>query len=322
MPAKFLMLPPQTTITRAWASRLAAAVPDLSIVVGEDRQQADAAIVDADAAFGTLPPELLRKAKRLRWLQAPNAAPPAGYYYPELIEHPVIVTNFREIFNDHIGAHIMAFVLAFARGLHRYYPQQLRREWRPAPQHTGIVHLPAATALIVGVGGIGAEAARLAAAFGINVIGVDARREDKPPGVKELHHPDKLDDQLPRADFVILTVPHTPATEGFMNRARFQRMKPSAFFINIGRGKTTRLDDLVAALEAGDIAGAALDVFEQEPLPADHPLWTMPGVLITPHTAGYGPYLDDRRFEIVLDNCRRFLAGQPLRNVVDKASWF
>ena len=154
------------------------------------------------------------------------------------------------------------------------------------------------------------------------MIGVDGRREDKPPGVKELHHPDRLDDQLPRADFVILTVPHTPATEGFMNRARFQRMKPTAFFINIGRGRTTRLDDLVAALEAGEIAGAALDVFEQEPLPADHAPWTMPGVLITPHTAGYGPYLDDRRFEIVLDNCRRFLAGQPLRNVVDKANWF
>jgi phosphoglycerate dehydrogenase-like enzyme len=107
-----------------------------------------------------------------------------------------------------------------------------------------------------------------------------------------------------------------------MHRARFQRMKRSAFFINIGRGLTTRLDDLVAALRAGEIAGAALDVFEQEPLPADHPLWTTPNVLITPHTAGYGPYLDDRRCEILLDNCRRFLTGQPLRNVVDKSRWF
>ena len=107
-----------------------------------------------------------------------------------------------------------------------------------------------------------------------------------------------------------------------MNRARFKLMKRSSFFINIGRGMTTRLDDLVAALNAGEIAGAALDVFEQEPLPADHPLWTMPDVLITPHTAGYGPYLDDRRYDILLDNCRRFLAGQPLRNVVDKSSWF
>ena len=97
-----------------------------------------------------------------------------------------------------------------------------------------------------------------------------------------------------------------------MNRARFQQMKRTAFFINIGRGLTTRLDDLAAAIEAGEIAGAGLDVFEQEPLPADHKLWTLPGVLLTPHTAGYGPYLDERRYEVILDNCRRFLAGQPL----------
>lgn len=107
-----------------------------------------------------------------------------------------------------------------------------------------------------------------------------------------------------------------------MNRARFQRMKRGAFFINIGRGMTTRLDDLVDALRAGEIAGAALDVFEQEPLPADHPLWTMPGVMITPHTAGHGPYLDERRFQVLSDNARRFLAGEGLRNVVDKARWF
>ena len=264
----------------------------------------------------------MRSATKLRWIQAPQAAPPAGWYYPELIAHPAVVTNFREIFNDHIGAHIMAYVLAFARGLHQYVPQQLKREWRPAPLDTGVVHLPEATMLIVGVGGIGAETARLAAAFGMHVIGVDARRTDLPPGVAELHDPMALDKLLPRADFVVLTIPHTPSTEGLMNRARFQRMKRTAFFINIGRGMTTRLDDLVAALEAGDIAGAALDVFEQEPLPADHPLWTMPGVLITPHTAGYGPYLDERRYDIVADNCRRFMAGQPLRNVVDKSSWF
>jgi len=117
-------------------------------------------------------------------------------------------------------------------------------------------------------------------------------------------------------------VPHTPATEGFMDAGRFARMKPGAFFINIGRGRTTKLDALVAALRSGHVGGAGLDVFEQEPLPAEHPLWTMPNVLITPHTAGHGPYLDERRFEIIVDNARRLLAGEPLRNVVDKANWF
>jgi phosphoglycerate dehydrogenase-like enzyme len=317
-----VMLPPQTVATRDWARRLSAELPGLSVVVTENPEQAAHALAGAEAAFGTIPPELLGRAARLRWLQAPQAAPPAGYYYGELIAHPVVVTNFREIYNDHIGAHVMAFVLAFARGMHHYLPQQLRSEWRPLPGDSSVIHLPEATALIVGVGGIGAETARLASAFGMRVIGVDARRHEPPAGVAELHGPEALDTLLPGADFVILTVPHTPATEGFMNRARFQRMKRGAFFINIGRGKTTRLDDLVAALRAGEIAGAGLDVFEQEPLPAGHPLWTMPGVLITPHTAGHGPYLDERRFEILLENCRRFLAGQPLRNVVDKSAWF
>jgi phosphoglycerate dehydrogenase-like enzyme len=251
------------------------------------------------------------------------AAPPAGYFYPELVAHRAVATNFREIYNDHIGAHILAFVLAFARGLHRFIPQQLRREWKKSPLETGdVVHLPEATALIVGVGGIGAEAARLLAAFGVTVLGTDARRTIAPGGMAELHPPQALDELLPRADFVILTVPHTPATEGFFNRARFQRMKPSAFFINIGRGMTTKLDDLVAALQAGEIAGAALDVYEQEPLPTEHLLWTSPNVLLTPHMAGHGPYLDDRRFEIMADNCRAFAEGRLLRNQVDKASWF
>ena len=316
------MLPPQTPITREWAKRLAVAQPNLFVIVAENDNEAAGAIARAQAAFGTVSPTLLRAASQLRWIQAPQAAPPAGWYYPELIAHPAVVTNFREIFNDHIGAHIMAFILAFARGLHQYLPQQLKREWRAAPLDTGVIHLPEATALIVGVGGIGTESARLAAAFGIQVIGVDSRRREAPPGVAELHREEALDSLLPRADFVILTVPHTPSTEGFMNRARFKLMKRSAFFINIGRGMTTRLDDLVAALNAGEIAGAALDVFEQEPLPSDHPLWTTPGVLITPHTAGFGPYLDDRRYDILSDNCGRFLAGQPLRNVVDKSSWF
>jgi phosphoglycerate dehydrogenase-like enzyme len=265
LPAEFVMLPPQTDQTREWGARLAAALPELKAVVAENHMYAAQVIAQADAVFGTIPPDLLREARQLRWLQAPQAAPPAGYYYPELIAHPVEITNFREIYNDHIGAHVMAFVLAFARGLHHYIPQQTRREWRKLPRDTGVIHLPEATALVVGVGGIGSEVARLAAAFGMRVIGVDERRRGAPPGVAELHRGDELDALLPRADFVILTVPHTPETEGFMNRTRFQEMKKTAFFINIGRGMTTRLDDLAAALQTGEIAGAGLDVFEQEP---------------------------------------------------------
>ena len=321
-PFRLVFLPPLPDVHRGWARALARDIPGLEVVVADSTAEAESVIADADGALGVLPKDLLAKAGKIRWLQSHQAAPPAGYYYPELIAHPLQVTNMREIFNDHIGAHIMAYVLAFARGLHYYIPQQSHGEWAPRPLDEGVLHLAETTALIVGAGGIGAEAARLAAAFGITVIATDARRTTPPPGVAELHPADALDQLLPRADFVILTVPHTPATEGFMNAARFHLMKPGAFFINIGRGMTTRLDDLVSALASGHIAGAALDVFEQEPLRADHPLWTMPNVLITPHTAGFGPHLDERRYEILRDNCRAMMTGGALRNVVDKAMWF
>jgi phosphoglycerate dehydrogenase-like enzyme len=317
-----VMMPPHTPVRRRWAARVAQEEIGIRVLQPENIDDAKRDITEADAAFGAIPPEVLAEAKRLRWLQAPQIAPPAGFYYPALVEHPVVVTNLREIFNDHIGAHIMAFVLGFARGLHYYLPQQIRRQYAPRPQDTGVVHLPEATALILGVGGIGCEAARLCHAFGMTVIGVDGRRTEAPEGINEMHRPERLDDLLPRADFVIMTVPHTPETEGMMDRQRLRRMKPSAFLINIGRGMTVRLDDLVAALEAGEIAGAGLDVYEIEPLPADHALWSAPNVLLTPHTAGFGPYLDDRRLDILLDNCRRFAKDEPLRNIVDKSTWF
>jgi phosphoglycerate dehydrogenase-like enzyme len=322
MTFKFVFLPPQHATTRAWAMRLADLVPEAQVVVAETSEQAQQEIVDAEAAFGTIPSELLQRAQRLRWLQAPAAAPPAGYYYPELVRHPLVVTNFRGIYNDHIANHVMAFVLAFARGLHRYVLQQFRQEWRPAPIDTGVVHLAESTTLVIGVGGIGGEVARLCAAFGMRVIGVDARREDAPAGMVALHPPAALDRLLPQADFVIMTVPHTPHTEGMMHAERFRRMKTSAFLINIGRGMTVKLDDLNQALRQGTIGGAGLDVYEIEPLPAEHPLWTAPNVLLTPHTAGYGPYLDERRFQIILENARRFAHNRPLHNIVDKHAGF
>jgi phosphoglycerate dehydrogenase-like enzyme len=135
--------------------------------------------------------------------------------------------------------------------------------------------------------------------------------------------PDQLDSQLPKADFVVLTIPHTPATEGLFDSSKFALMKNSAIFINIGRGMTTKLDDLNAALRSGEIAGAGLDVYEIEPLPKDHPLWDAPNTILTPHTAAVGgANLLERRYEIVVENFRHFAAGEPLRNEVDKANWF
>jgi phosphoglycerate dehydrogenase-like enzyme len=316
-----VMLPPQNDRSRELARRIAGAVRDATVIVAETPDDAKREIAHADAAYGTLPADILRHASHLRWLQSPQAAPPAGYYYPDLAAHPVTVTNLRGIFADRIPAHIMAYVLAFARGLHVYVDRQRRQEWdtaHPAP----VVHLPDATVLMVGVGSIGAETARICADFGMRVIGVDARETKAPDGVSELHAPGALDRLLPLADFVILTIPHTPKTEGLFNTARFRLMKKSAFFINIGRGMTTRLDDLNRSLCDGVIAGAGLDVYEIEPLPKDHPLWTAPNVLLTPHVAADGPDLEPSRQRVILENARRFAAGEPLMNVVDKEEWY
>ena len=314
---KLVICPPN--YQEDWPEKLREAVPGIDVHLCPTVGEAMEVIGDADAAFGDIVPELFERAQNLKWVACPQAGPRPGYYHRSLIDSGVVVTNTREIYNDHISAHIMAFVLAFARGLQLYIPQQVAGVWR---QRDVSLHLPEATAVIVGVGGIGGETARLCSAFGMTVLGVDARLATAPTGVAELHRPEALDSVLPRGDFVIVTVPETPETQGMFNAQKFRLMKEQAFFINIGRGATVVLDDLVAALQEHQIAGAGLDVYQVEPLPGDHPLWSIAGVLLTPHVAGNGPYLQERRTELFIDNCKRFDAGLPLTNVVDKANWF
>jgi len=316
------MLPPQDEVTLGWAVELARDVPEADVVVAMDNEDAKSLIVSADAAYGTLTAPLLARASGLRWLQAPAAAPPAGYFFAELVEHPVVVTNLRGIYNDHVATHAMAFVLALARGIQRYVPAQAAGRWEPDRTEGSVIHLPEAAMLVVGLGGIGSEIARMAMAFGITVFATDARIVEAPEGIQELYEPSRLDELLPRADIVVLTVPHTPETEGLIDGRRLALMKRTAVLVNIGRGMTVRLDDLIAALHSGIIAGAGLDVFETEPLPPLHALWTTPNVLLTPHTAVAGPYIEERRYGVLLENARRFAAGRELLNVVDKARWF
>jgi len=319
---KLVMLPPLADHAADWAQRVETELALYTVVLAADEETARREIVDADCAFGWVPPDLLPLAQKLRWLQSPQAAPPAGFYYPELIEHPVTVCNPRGVYNDHIGQHILMYMLALGRGLPYYLDAQRDARWDQNARKSEYIDLIDATALIVGVGGIGDETARLCNAFGMTVIGTDTRWEYNTPNI-ERHTPDELDDLLPHADFVIVTVPHTPDTEGMWHTERFARMKPSAYFINIGRGATTKLDDLVVALESGTIAGCALDVFEQEPLPSAHKLWTMSNVILTPHIAVHEAVnIPERWFQLFLENARRFAAGDPLKNVVDKTMWY
>jgi phosphoglycerate dehydrogenase-like enzyme len=302
-----------------WVPRLQAEAPGVTVATASTEEEARAAVADADAFFGTITPGILASAGQLRWIQTPMAGL-ERYFFPALIEHPVVVTNMRGIFHDMIPDHVMCYILCFARDMHTSIRRQLERRW--APRELRVVHLPGSTLGIIGLGGIGYGVAQRAAPHGMRIIAVDPRRTDRPPEVEELWGAERLDDLLAQSDFVALCAPETPETRGLFDDSKFARMKPSAFFINIGRGRVVKLDSVTRALQEQKIAGAALDVFEQEPLPAEHPLWGMDNVILTPHTAGISAHDEDRRLDVLAANVRRFVAGEPLHNVVDKAGGY
>jgi phosphoglycerate dehydrogenase-like enzyme len=317
-----VMVPPHQNGTQAWPQRLARAIPSLRVRRPQTLAQTVEVLQDADAVYGALPEELLAHAQRLKWLQAPQAGPPPGFYHPALVAHPVQVTNMRDTYTDHVAAHTLALILAMARGLPGYVRAQQRSTWAPDWNPGSVLALSEAKALVVGVGAVGAEIGRLLASFGTQVMGVDARTTGPVKGFTDVLPPGELDAQLGEADVVVLTVPHTPQTEGMINAERLAKLRSTAYFVNVGRGPTVHLGALVDALDQGHLAGVALDVFDEEPLPPGHPLWQHPKVLITPHVAGAGPHADERRFAVLLENARRFTSGRPLVNVVDKSNWF
>ena len=177
-------------------------------------------LVDRDAAYGWVSPEALATARKLRWLQNPQAGPAPGYYYPELIAHPVVICNPRGIYFDHISHHILMFILALSRGLPYYVEAQKQRRWDKEARQSSYIDLADATALIVGVGGHWPRDGPAESAFGMTVLGIDPRPEYDIPGA-EVHPTADLDALLPRADFVISTTPHTPETEGMWRTERF-----------------------------------------------------------------------------------------------------
>ena len=319
---KFVFMPPQDDQKREFAARLSDTLPEFDVHSPETDDEAFDVIKDADAAMGWIPSDTLKVATKIRWLHNPDAGPFYGYYYEELCNHPMTITNPRGIYWDHISHHIIMFVLALSRGLPWY--EKARREaiWDKDARKTSYVNLGSATALINGVGGIGHETARLCKELGMKVIGIEPSPEYDISNI-ELYTPDQLDKHLPRADFVISTVPHTPETEFMFNAIRFKAMKNSAYFINIGRGKVCKLDDLTNAIATGEIAGCGLDVYETEPLPSNHKLWGLDNVILTPHIAvADADDLPERRFKVLLDNARLFLDDDDLINVVDKKKWY
>src|SRR5262245_7094170 len=319
--------------------RIIAAAGPMAVVNAGDEEHALRHMPEADAFFGKITPRLIAGATRLRWVQAPTASL-EHYLFPELAAHPCVLTNMRGLFSDVIADQVLGYVVCLARNLHVYVRQQAQGVWAPVGGEgarvpltagPGVVnaidrahlHLSDCTLGVVGLGAIGAEVARRALAFGLRVLAVDPARTEAPAGVEALWPVGRLHDLLAASDFVVIAAPPTPETVKMFRRPQFQAMKRSGYLINIGRGALVDLADLVAALQAGELAGAALDVFETEPLPAGHPLWGMGcRVILTPHVAGYSPRIAGRHLGVLLENVRRFVRNEALINVVDKARWF
>jgi phosphoglycerate dehydrogenase-like enzyme len=332
---KLVIFPPIDQDRRVKIERAAA---PMSVVSPSDSDQAIREIANADAFFGKITPDLLSAAKQLRWVQAPTASL-EHYIFAEFAAHSCALTNMRGLYSDVVAEHAFGLLIALCREFPRYIRQQQSAVWSPAggenersdfisgPGTTNGIdrahrHLAGSTLGIVGLGEIGRGIAQRAAAFEMCIVAVDPQPAQIVAGVERIWPTEQLHLLLAESDFVIIAAPHTPETAGLFCRERFMQMKRSAYLINIGRGAIVKLADLARALADKTIAGAGLDVFETEPLPADHPLWRMENVIITPHVAGYSTQVAQRHLQVVLDNVGRFVRGEPLRNLVDKQRWY
>jgi phosphoglycerate dehydrogenase-like enzyme len=272
-------------------------------------------VEDAQAIYGDFSRDDLKAAKQLRWIQY-TAAGVEHILFPELVDSPIVLTNMQRVYAPCISETAVGFMLTLAHGINRYAVQTREHKWN---RLDGLFDISGMTVGIVGLGGIGTEIARRAHfGFGMKILAVDPKPLPKPDFVAELHSVDWLPKMAPQVDFLVCSAPHTPVSEGMFNESVFRAMKRSAFFINMSRGKLVDTPALVRALKEGWIAGAGLDVAYKEPLPADEPLWTAGNVIITCHTSGHTPRTEERQMAIFTENVRRYLAGLPLLNVVDK----
>lgn len=305
-------------------ARLAAGAPNVEIKAGLNRQTALEFAASASAIDARLvTPELLARAPGLVWVHALSAGVDRLVAIEPLrTTDRIVLTNSRAAHGPAIADHVMGMLLTFTRNLRFYEQAQSQARWsREAPPAPSVA-LQGRTMLIAGLGGIGTAVGERAHAFGMKVIATRRTDAPSPDFVQRTGRSADLLAMLPEADVVVICVPLTPETEGLFDARAFEAMKPGAILINIARGKVVNTDALIAALGSGRLAGAGLDVTDPEPLPADHPLWKMPNVIITPHVAADAELTDERVLELFEENIRRFAAGEPLLNVVDKKAGY
>ncbi|HXS88653.1 MAG TPA: D-2-hydroxyacid dehydrogenase [Steroidobacteraceae bacterium] len=298
------------------AEALQSAAPGAEIVVANPADIAKQA-ARADVVIGFCTPEVLAAGKSIRWIQLVTAGVENCVSIPAVRERDILVTNMQRIGGPIIAEHVMAMVLGFTRGIDVYVSAQPRAEWRRSTPPGRMAVIDGKTMLVVGLGGIGSEVAKRAHALGMKVIATRASGRTGPDFVSYVGLPDELPKLASEADFVVNTVPLTPQTTDIFDAAFFAKMKPSAYFINIARGRSVVTAALVDALNSKKIAGAGLDVTDPEPLPPDHPLWKAPNVIITPHVANDSDLGYDAQLKVVQENLRRYVAGERMLSVVD-----
>jgi phosphoglycerate dehydrogenase-like enzyme len=296
--------------------------PDVRFVAAPSAELALAEAAGADAIVGYCSEDLVAAADALVWIQIFSAGAERCLAVGAVGSGEILLTNMQKMASPVIGEHAVAMMLSLTRGLAQQAKRMPDGEWnRTIGDDFGMMSVDGKTVLVVGLGGIGRAAAKRAAGLGMRVVATRNSSRSGPDYVDYVGLSDELFELAAQADVVINALPLTPETEGLFDKAFFDAVKPGVFFVNVARGSSVVTDDLVAALGDGRVAGAGLDVTDPEPLPADHPLWRMPNVIITPHIAWYGNNRE-RQLALARENIRRFIAGDPLLNVVDPAKGY
>lgn len=267
---------------------------------------------------GLFDKDILATADRLKWVHN-RLVGMDKFLFPEMLKNDILLTSSRGIHKTQASEHTMSLILAWSRNLHKFMRNQLKAQWQRPSGVSVCDELWGKTIGIIGVGSIGAEIAVKAKVFNARVLGLSRRAgRINLSGVDELFPPERLAILLQRSDFVVLAVPLTPETQGMIGEEELRHMKKTAVLVNIARGGVVQEEKLIKAIKDGWIAGAALDVFETEPLPPDSELWKLENVIITPHVAGTTPHYYQRSTSLFIDNLKRYLNGEPLINLIDK----
>ncbi|MGA2965874.1 MAG: D-2-hydroxyacid dehydrogenase [Terriglobales bacterium] len=306
----------------AWfVERLRREFPQVNVVQLAGYKRVDEEITDAEVVVAwSVRPAQIAVAKKLRWIHSPAAAI-HQLIFPELVTSDIVLTNAREVHGPVVAEHVIALIFALAKKIPGSVRLQEKHVWGQQilwDELPRIREVAGATVGMVGLGSIGRAVVKSAKALGMRVIAGREHPEKGSEGADAVFGPSQIDEVFRQADYIVLAAPVTAATKALANAERLALMKPGACLINVGRGSLVDELALAEALRERKIGGAALDVFPKEPLAADSPLWDVPNLLITPHTAALTDKLWERHYSLFSENLRRYLQGEPLLAVVDK----